>query len=247
MKLTGKLLHIEALTKEDKNEMYALMCIYFDRLSHTTFLQDLHEKQWIIILRNKQSSIKGFSTIMIIDEKINGIDIKAIFSGDTIIDREYWGNWTLFSLFGKFIIHVMTHYTDKKIFWFLISMGYRTYYLLPLFFNTFYPAFDRPMPAFEKDVLNLLAYNKYSHNYNSVTGIIHSKNGGEFLKSEISTIPEHKLLNPHIHYFVEKNPHYMNGDELACIAPINSENLKSMVYRLSSNVKEDLIWNTWKF
>jgi hypothetical protein len=243
MRLRGELARVAELGPEKKREMFSLMSSYFAGLSRQCFLSDLREKEWVILLQDKYSRLQGFSTIMVMDKDIDTQPVRAIFSGDTIINRRFWGDWELFRIFGTFIVSLMRASQNKTLCWFLISMGYRTYAILPLFFNEFYPRYDKPTPLCAKKVLDTLACEKFRRHYSPAEGIISFDGKKEFLKPSLSGISQHKLGNPHVRFFVKKNPFYYRGDELACIAFINEQNLKPMVYRLARTRKEELAWS----
>jgi len=70
--------------------MYALFESYFAGTDRARFESDLAEKDGVILLRDRDR-ICGFSTF-------NGSTMVRswrFFSGDTIVDREYWGETVL--------------------------------------------------------------------------------------------------------------------------------------------------------
>ena len=55
------------------------------------FHRDLNNKDWIILLRDEHDRLQGFSTLALYETEFNGKPISVVYSGDTIIRREYWG------------------------------------------------------------------------------------------------------------------------------------------------------------
>ena len=210
--------------------MFKLMTTYFNSMDRNDFEKDLKEKDWVVVLKDVlNGKIQGFSTFMLLNEMIiEGIRVKAIFSGDTIINFRYWGEKELFKIFGNFVFSLSQKYKQRKIklFWFLISMGYKTYRLLPCFFKEFYPRYDKKTPHFEQKVLDTFACQKFPLEYENNTGLIHFDKPKECLKPGVADVGERRLKNPHIKFFCERNPLYMRGDELACITEFSEENLK---------------------
>ncbi|HEY2115840.1 MAG TPA: hypothetical protein VGJ51_12160, partial [Candidatus Angelobacter sp.] len=91
-----------AVTPADRGEMYALMTRYFSGTSRRQFEADLTEKEYVFLLRDSASGrIQGFSTSMRLNALIDGQEIVAFFSGDTIIAREYWGDSLLARLWSR--------------------------------------------------------------------------------------------------------------------------------------------------
>jgi len=95
-----------------------------------------------------------------------------------------------------------------------------------LFFKKFYPNYREQTPEFEKELIDYLAKKKFGKFYIKEKGIVKIHPPADRLKPELARIPEHKLKNPHVKFFLDRNPEYINGTELVCIAEIKKENLK---------------------
>lgn len=224
------------LSGDQKEQMYNLMCRYFDNVLEDTFETDLKEKHWIILLEEGDTGvIRGFSTLMLLREmEIGGRRVSAIFSGDTIVEDSFRNTPGLFRTFLDFSIPLSKELERRGclLYWFLISMGYRTYRLLPSFFHEFYPRYDRETPPFEKEVIDRLAGSRYPGKYDSRTGVIHYPEGREALKPDCAGVPRSRLRNPHVRFFCRNNPLAGRGDELVCVARISERNLRPIGLRL---------------
>lgn len=239
MRLQGKIIEVDTLSVAQRDRMFELMTAYFDGVNRTMFDEDLREKRWVILLHDYiTGEIEGFSTQMILERTIDGADFKAVFSGDTIIHKDYWGDSELVRIWGRFIVSLIQKYREAKLYWFLISMGYKTYRFLPIFFKEFYPRYDKPIPPFEKRLLDIFGNMKYPQEYNSKLGIIHPMKAKAYLKPGVADINSHLLKNPHINFFLRKNPLYHEGDELACIAELTEGNLKPIAYRIINHDRD---------
>ena len=109
----------------------------------------------------------GFSTQMLMQAECQGRPVTALFSGDTIIAREYWGDPALSHAWGRLALQLMD-LPGRELYWFLMSKGYKTYRFLPVFFREFDPHPERPMPPDRKAVLDVLARRKYPRDGRSV-------------------------------------------------------------------------------
>jgi hypothetical protein len=69
------------------NEMFDLYGTYCDATSPSLFEQDLGSKDFVV-LRDDAGAVAGFSTLATVDAPFG----RAIYSGDTIIDRAHWGD-----------------------------------------------------------------------------------------------------------------------------------------------------------
>src|SRR4051812_36004083 len=101
MKPTGQLVRIADISSGQRDEMFALMEAYYDFADRAIFEADLEEKDWVVFILDESSNrLKGFSTQMVLHLDVAGRSIRAVFSGDTIIDREARGQRNLFQVSG---------------------------------------------------------------------------------------------------------------------------------------------------
>jgi hypothetical protein len=205
------------LSRRDRDEMFALYTTYFATGDRVTFERDLAEKDWVVLLRNEDGAIDGFSTLM----RIRAGGATVFFSGDTIVARHRWGTTDLPRLWSRFVFAN----ADANTWWFLISSGYRTYRYLPLFFREFYPR-----NAEMKPLLDRIAVMRFGESYDAATGVIRLATPAP-LREGISD-PELRLHNQHVRFFIEANPGHADGDELACLVRIHPDNLTSAGRRM---------------
>ncbi|MBM3266203.1 MAG: hypothetical protein FJZ01_01025 [Candidatus Sericytochromatia bacterium] len=233
MRLVGTVTTPGTLTPGARDRMFDLLAQHFEGVSRPTFDRDLAEKQWVVMLRDQQTGeLQGFSTLMILDAIVQGTPIRAMFSGDTIVHRDYWGEPELATVWGNFVLSLIGTQDGVRFYWFLISKGYRTYKFLPVYFERFYPRHDQPTPKFEADVLRTLAERKFPGLYRPERGVIRFEKRRDRLKPDLAGVNDLRLADPHIRFFLERNPGYINGDELACVAELSEDNLRPIARRI---------------
>lgn len=230
--MRGEVVRPEALGPAAKAQMLALMQAHFEGVQAAAFEADLEEKAWVVLLRDAGDRIQGFSTLMVMDAEVEGRPVRAVFSGDTIVAKEVWGPPTLPATWGRFVFELAEAEGDRPLYWFLISKGVRTYRYLPLYFHEFWPRPGRPVPAFEAQLLAQLAKAKFGDRFDEARGLVRAKAGGDRLKSELAEVPEGRLSDPHVAFFLEANPGYAEGDELACLAELTEANLTAAARRV---------------
>jgi len=225
-KLIGKLMEVSELSIRHKTRMLNLLKLYFDNVKEDLFFKDLSGKKWVIIFEDIiNGEVQGFSTQTLMEVKIDGIPVKALFSGDTIIDKNYWGSRELPRVWGKLVIALTHQFKEIKFYWFYISKGYMTYLLMPRYFYNFYPKYDSEITEFEKKVLDTLAFKKFGSAYEPKTGIVRIQ-FNYYLKNGVGQITEDLLKDSNIKYFKNKNPNYIKGEELACLVELTEDNMK---------------------
>lgn len=209
----------ERLTPEDKTRMLGLMRAYYDSVTESQFLSDLSKKDAVILLKDRSRVIQGFSTLVSVRVKLDGRQIRAIFSGDTVVDKKYWGQRALGKAFLRYLFLEKLKSPFDPLYWLLISKGYKTYLMMANNFSEHYPRFERPTPARAGRMLDAFYSTLYPEHYDPKTGLIESRTEACRLKSGVAGIPASLLKsNPKVAFFEQRNPRWAQGAELACLA-----------------------------
>ncbi len=138
--LQSRVVPVAEITQVDAHAMFQIFTRHYDCVSSDRFLLDLAEKDCVLVLREGSGAICGFSTQKLLRVSVAGVRIRAVFSGDTIVDRAHWGEQELGRCWCRYVSSLYAEEPDVPLYWFLISKGYRTYLYLPLFFlRTFIP------------------------------------------------------------------------------------------------------------
>jgi len=230
----------ETLKPSERDEMYAVFSRYYANVDHSRFRKDLESKDWIILLSHQDSGIVGFSTQQIYRHSGPSGSVVVVYSGDTIIDRAYRHHTGLAGAFGHFLRWAIRECSGLPVYWLLTSKGARTYRFLPVFFNTFFPAFDRAIPVKFKVLIDALAVEKFGACYLAQTQVVCHGGQRDWL-CEAEHDPA--LLgrdDPHIRFFLERNPGYAQGDELVCLAEVSENNLNGRARRVIS--RTEVVW-----
>ena len=242
MTLTGQVVPVADLAGRDVESMFALYARLYARVSERDFLRDLDEKHWVLLLREGAGgAIRGFTTILLLDTHVGGEPLRVIFSGDTGIDPAYWGGQALVKAWARFMGALLARDRGRRMFWFLISKGYRTYLYLPVFFHAFYPRVGAPTPRFERELIDRLGALKYPRDFNPRTGVIEFAESHGHLKPELAHVPAHRREHPHVRFFLQRNPGYVRGHELVCVAEISPANLKERARRMVLDGRDALV------
>ena len=94
--LTGQILAIPDLNPERIAEMFSLFSVYYHGTSLGIFQRDLGKKNWVILLFDTQEGkLRGFTTFEIYTRSYQGSDLTVVYSGDTVVEKEYRGNFDL--------------------------------------------------------------------------------------------------------------------------------------------------------
>jgi hypothetical protein len=214
----GSVIARATLTPGERDQMFALFIQYFAHVTRPGFERDLSEKEWVILLRDDDGSISGFSTLTRFD--VDGAIV--FFSGDTIVARHRRSTTDLPRLWVNHIRSIAGS-LDREIYWFLISSGYRTYRFLPVFFRDFHPRFDGASARL-KAMLDAIATQRFADAYDPATGIVHLAAPSP-LRDPEEAVALRARQDPHVRFFLDANPGHAAGDELACLVRVAEDNL----------------------
>lgn len=223
--MTGRLLARDALSAVDESAMYELLRTQFLGLSWDRFQADLDSKNWVILLDDKPGGrLCGLSTLALYDLEVDGRELSVVCSGDTVVDPAAWRRQAMSYLWIGAVNHLRQVTGRRRLYWLLIVSGYRTYRFLPVYWREFFPHYDRPTPPEKQVLIDRLATSRYGTNYLKDQGIVRFADP-QVLKDGFLGIPPHRMADPHVAFFAEKNPRHEAGDELVCIADMEYENL----------------------
>jgi hypothetical protein len=194
------------------------------------FETDLRDKQLVILLFDRDTDeLKGFSTVRV-ERMPSGATV--IFSGDTVIHRDYWGQKRLQIAFSRILLWNKLRSPTRPIYWFLISKGYRTYMLLANAFPVAVPRFDTADNPLLRSLLDKLATGRFGARYDAPSGIVTNTTGHERVRAGVAPITAQHLENPHVKFFLSRNPGHSDGDELACLAEVRLRDLARIGARI---------------
>src|SRR5215475_12439837 len=145
-RLTASIVAGAGLHTEDKARMFTLMRKYYDAVTEETFQADLCGKDAVILLRDR-GAVHGFSTLVSLQVTVGHKTIYGVFSGDTVIDKQYWGRHALQKAFLRRMFREKLKRPFTPLYWLLITKGYKTYLMMANNFAEYYPRFDKATPA----------------------------------------------------------------------------------------------------
>jgi hypothetical protein len=232
MRLHGRLVPRSQVTAAQREVMFALMDRLYADVRRDRFRADLDEKDWVIQVFDAAGRLCGFSTQMLLHAECDGAPVVALFSGDTVVAREHWGDPALAHVWGRLALRLIDERPGAELYWFLISKGYKTYRFLPIFFHDFHPRPGRPLPPRVRAVRDVLALGKYPGAYDAAGGVVRARPGHDRLRRGVADVTPARLRDPFVRFFVESNPGHVAGDELCCLAPLTRANFTAAAWRV---------------
>lgn len=222
----GKFVKSAQVSSEQLRHMYSIYEQYYDNTRFEIFQADFAKKHGaILIFHPKTHEIVGFSTIALHHFNLEGQRYTLMFSGDTVIMKEFWGCRALQSTMLKLLIRIRFEYPFDNFYWMLISKGYKTYLLLANNYYSYYPHYKGKHGRL-KPIVEYYCKKYFAEYFDAKTGLLNFGSDYQPLKGEVAPITERmRRDNPKIKFFEHLNPSWEQGTELPCIGEISWKDL----------------------
>lgn len=208
--------------------MYALYATHYEASEPVRFDADLAAKQWVILLRRENGALAGFSTVAYARYATPFGTVRAVFSGDTVIERNAWGDQALSRAFATLCGALWVQDAATPLYWLLISKGHRTYRYLGLFAHRYVPH-PKGDEAELRALADHLAAARFGSHYVAARGVVSFPQSLGHLRETVADVAPHLAQRPDVTLFLERNPGWSRGEELVCLAPLYPDNLRSLV------------------
>lgn len=231
--LRARIVRVSALDEATRAAMWQIFSAHYAAVDFRTFRSDLEQKQEVILVFAAEGGpLCGFSTLEYYERVVSGRRVGVVFSGDTVVAREYWGQTALQRAFNRAITRRKLFRPWRPLYWFLISKGYKTYLLLSRNFVSYWPRHDRPTPPGVRGLVDGLARQRFGSAYCADSGVVHFERCAGRLRPEVAPVDQRALREEEVRFFLAKNPGYADGDELCCLGQISIRQLLYYPFRL---------------
>jgi hypothetical protein len=223
LKLTGDILRRDAFDHSLTDELYQLYARHYAPTSREVFAKDLASKSYCIVVREAQGRICGFSTVAQFGMRTATGKFEVLFSGDTVVDRPYWGEQTLPFKWIEEAGRIKAQRPDVPLYWLLVTKGHRTFRYLPGFAKFYYPGPDPRLQGLGP----VIARQAFGDRFDARTGVLRPDPGcPTALRPEFVGLDAARVGNPHVQAFLLLNPGHARGEELVCLCELSADNLR---------------------
>jgi hypothetical protein len=218
----SRLVPREALSEEEQRAMLSLLASHFQGVTPERFEADLAEKNWVLLLED-ESGLRGFSTLAIYETTgPRGEPLTVVYSGDTIVEKGAWATAALPKSWIAAVRSLRERHPRGRLIWLLLTSGFRTYRFLPVFWRDFWPRHGAAIPEDVRELRDHLARERFGDLYDA--GVVRFPEP-QVLREGLDEVPEGRLRDPHVAFFLEVNPGWSKGDELVCVTELTEGNL----------------------
>ncbi len=213
-----------SLKPREIDSMEELLARNFSGVDGETFQRDLAEKNWVVLLEDECGRLWGFSTLLLYTSTVCGRPLTMVCSGDTIVDPSAWGSSALVRTWIRAVYHLRQDYPEGELYWLLLTSGFRTYRFMSVFCRDFLPRFDLGESTEARRMRDLLALERFGPLYDKDAGLVRFPRP-QALRESLAIVPEGRHADPHVRFFLERNPGHAIGEELVSLASLERENL----------------------
>jgi hypothetical protein len=222
--LSARFRRVDSISPMELQQMHTLFSRFYENADLKKFVEDISEKSGVILVREKTetATIRGFSTVKQVELDDRGKRAVGVFSGDTIMHPDYWGDRSLKDGFVRYMLSVKARMPRTTVYWLLISKGYKTYLLLANNFVDYYPRHDGPADPRLASIVDQYCRELFPKAYNATTRVLDFGVGSQFLKDVVAPITDElRDSTPAIAYFEARNPEWQRGVELPCVGEVS--------------------------
>jgi hypothetical protein len=224
--LKGVTVPRQSLTEPQRAQMLALMQVCYAGVSPERFAQDLADKQYVILLSARRTGeLVGFSTLRVAEEQVEGRTAEVVFSGDTVIHPDYWGQKELQVRFLYFMLGRKLRHPLRPVLWLLLSAGYKTYLLVVNHFPRTVPRHDWQPPEERTSLLGALCTRWFGEQFDPARGTVRFSGAHYRVRDGVAPIDRQAATHPHIAFFAQRNPGHVDGEELVCLAEVRGRDI----------------------
>lgn len=234
MTLRSRVVPRTALDEGRRQRMLALMDACYEGIVAERFFKDLDQKHFVIVLEDRAGELMGFSTLLLLEEQFDGQPVDVVFSGDTVIDPAHWGSKALQTAFGRFCLDRKLAHPRRRLYWLLLTKGFRTYLLAVNYFPRTFPKPGQTASSSLIAFRDRLATTLWGSAFDPAREILHYETARDRVRAPLAPPPVEALQNDAVRFFMARNPGAADGDELVCLVPLPLRDIAGALVRATS-------------
>ena len=215
--LRARTVPIASVTPAQRTRLWTLFSEAYEDVNEAVFLADFASKDHVILLDDGE--LQGFSTLREVEVDLDGRVHLGMFSGDTVVAQQYWGDRTLGRAFLSHLFWRRLRALHRPYWWILISKGYKTYLMMANNFPVHWPRLESATPPEVLPVMSEFGGALFGASYHADSGIVRWDEPHGRLRPGVADItPGLAETVPRVGFFEAQNPGWSRGDELFCLA-----------------------------
>ena len=213
---------VKSFSTDENHILWSVFQESYD-LSFEDFLKKQQSLDRYAIYLNQEQQIVGYTGIRDHSFVTGNKKYRTIYFGQTIIKSEYRKK----NLIQKTVVKLFSqHFLSlrrSKLFIWNDSLSYRPYLIMAKNLKCYYPSANVQHQKEHIEIRDILGEKYYGASYCSKTGTVQKNK--TILKEKELTLSNKDLSNPHIQFFISKNPNFVKGHGLITFCPATMNNL----------------------
>lgn len=216
------------------NELYGFLMKMIDsdfsiKEFHHSVL--LNYKYAIICRERRDGSLRGMMLLGVDRKELDGVKYTQVKVGLSFFQNYYRGGPWLYFASAYLILKEMILHPFTPLYMIGKAFSYKSYLVMCHYVQESFPRYDRETPAFAKKLLNNFGLSTKSPNeiYDPETFVLKRERSG--MKPGVAVLTENDLKDPHIKFFVERNPGWAKGHQMLAMGRMRWVDLLRMIWR----------------
>ncbi|MCE4555950.1 hypothetical protein [Pelomonas cellulosilytica] len=220
---------VHQLSAQRWDQIWAFTAAYA-RTSRGFFEEMLRAKSHVALVYTDKGrqTLVGTASIDTRVVSFEGRDVVMIYTGDVLLREDIRGRNVLQRVGLICFLRARLRHPFKRIYWFLGASTHQAYLVLARGLCSYWPRPELSTPAAMERLRDRFARVVLPQLWDAVDGVF--RTGGTKLLNSLQTpFTPRELQDPHIRFFLARNPGYAQGDLLACLAPLDLGNWISIL------------------
>ena len=219
----------KSLTASELDEIWTVTDRYVET-TRTVYEKKLKALPEVGLWRTREGRLVGLVSLDVYRTRFEGRASIIFFTSSVVIESAFRGRNLVIRTGLRMVIREKLKRPWLPAYWFFDTFSYKSYRLLPTYFDEFWPRHGRATPAHVVAFIDHLSRPRYGDDWIADRGVVR-RSGQKRLRPETAPVDDAALLDPHVAFFDAINPGHRDGDMLVCLAPLTVRNVAGAVWR----------------
>lgn len=198
--------------------------------SRSFFEQLVRTKSHLVLIYTdaQRQTLVGTASVDTRVLTVDGRQVVMIYTGDVLLREDMRGQNILQRVGLRCFLKARLRHPLMPIYWYLGASTHQAYLVLARNLRTYWPRPEQRTPAPERRLIDQFACAVMPDIWDGVAGVFRT-GGTKLLLSLQQPLTPREQADLHVRFFADCNPDRMQGDLLACLAPLDLANWLSIV------------------
>lgn len=226
---TGSVISCDGLSPAEIEEAFGLYGRFYAPVDRDRFEERIREGGWILRVLDDRGEIRGVTPMRRIELTVLERRVRVLHCDPTAVETGAFGSEVLHRTWADFLAALREGEPGVPLYASIAANGFRAYLHLPRFFREFHPRSGRPAPAFERALIEGIGRLCFPGEYRD--GVAVRTRPREWLRADLSRPTAVQWNDPHVRYFLDRNPGHGRGDALVCVGEFSPGNTKGLAWQ----------------